>query len=337
MAITYKDSGVDWKLGDTFVRGIRGLVERTYNEDVRKGVGTYASLYRISEGQFLAAGADGVGTKLKLAQALNKHDTIGVDLVAMCANDVICVGARPLFFLDYIVCEKLDVEVSTAIIKGISDACVATGIALVGGETAEHPGAFPVNEYDLAGFCVGQVAEADIIDGSSVKEGDAIVCLGSSGLHSNGFSLVRKLIHSNEPEWMAEALTPTQLYVKPVLKVSEDIRIKGLAHVTGSGFNKIQRISKSVGFHFSDLRESERPKIFSEICQRSRLSDLELYSTFNMGVGMVMVVAPSDSAHTVRVLEAEGIRAWVGGIVSNNVGKIVAATPKTKFELTPSV
>lgn len=331
MAISYKDAGVDWELGEAFVKGIAGLVKRTYNANVRSGVGGYASLFHIGGGRYLAAGTDGVGTKLKIAQALGIHDTIGIDLVAMCANDVVCVGARPLFFLDYIVCEKLDVAVSTAIVKGISDGCVETGMALVGGETAEHPGAFPANEYDLAGFCVGEVQEQNIIDGTTVKPGDAIVALPSSGLHSNGFSLVRKLVGPEEKELLKTCLKPTKLYVKPICAAMEKFRLKGLAHVTGSAFNKIPRISKSVGYRFTELPPA--PPIFAELGKRSGLAAAELFSTFNMGTGMIVVTDKGEEL--VEFFRSQGEAAVLAGEITDEAGVVRVETKEARFSLKP--
>lgn len=331
MGISYKDAGVDWELGEAFVKGIRALVERTYSKEVRSGVGGYASLFHIGGGRYLAAGTDGVGTKLKIAQQLNKHDTIGIDLVAMCANDVVCVGARPLFFLDYIVCEKLDVKVSTAIVKGISDACLETGMALVGGETAEHPGAFPKNEYDLAGFCVGEVWEKEIIDGSAVKPGDDIVCLPSSGIHSNGFSLVRKLIHDDEAELLLKCLAPTRLYVQPIRAAMEQFRLKGLAHVTGSAFNKIPRISRAHGYKFTDLPPVL--EIFNLLQERSRLDAKEMFSTFNMGTGMVIVT--DQGRELVDFFASRGETAYLSGKVTEEPGVVRVETAQHKFVLKP--
>ena len=331
MTISYKDSGVDWKKGESFVGKIRAMVESTYGGRVRAGVGGYAGLYDLGNGRYLAAGTDGVGTKLKIAQQLGKHDTIGIDLVAMCANDVVCTGATPLFFLDYIVCESLDVSVSTQIVKGISDACRETGMALIGGETAEHPGCFPENEYDLSGFCVGEVAGEDIIDGSAIRAGDDIVCVASSGVHSNGFSLIRKLVKADETDLLQRCLTPTRLYVKPVLEVRRLFAIKGLAHVTGSAFNKVPRMSDAVGYDFTDLPEV--PAIFGTLQERSGLSDREMYSTFNMGTGMVVV---TDSGPEVAAKFTDlGFPAKVAGKVTEQAGVVRMQARSGAFELRP--
>ena len=316
MATSYQDAGVDWKKGDKFVSGIRGLVERTYGKEVVQGIGGFAGLYDIGGGRYLASGTDGVGTKLKIAQALNSHDTIGIDLVAMCVNDILCCGARPMFFLDYVVCERLDVEITTAIVKGISDGCVEAGMALIGGETAEHPGCFPENEYDLSGFCVGEVSKDSLVDGSDVKPGDDIVGLASSGVHSNGFSLIRKLIKPEEKELMSQILVPTKIYVRPILSAMSKFKLKGMAHVTGSAFNKVTRINAKVGFDFDGLPDPS--PLFQTLQERSGLDVKEMYSTFNMGVGLVVVT--SDGPGLVKHLEAEGAAASVVGKTTDSAG-----------------
>lgn len=331
MAISYKDAGVDWEKGDAFVRKINALVGSTYSKAVEMGVGSYAGLYRINDDQFLAASTDGVGTKLKVAQTLGRHNSIGIDLVAMCANDLICVGAKPLFFMDYIVCESLDVEVSVAIIEGITSACRETGMALLGGETAEHPGCFPAGEYDLSGFCVGLVQKNEIIDGKSIAVGDDLVCLPSSGIHSNGFSLVRRLIQNDETEWLQKSLVPTKLYVDGFLKVRQRVEIKGLAHVTGSAFNKIPRMNRAMGYKFTNL-PPELP-IFAELAQRSGLSAAELYSTFNMGTGMVL--ATKNGAALVDAYADIGEKAYLAGKVTGDAGVVEIHSNRGTVRLTP--
>ncbi len=333
MAISYKDAGVDWQKGDAFVQKINELVRSTYTDAVETGVGSYAGLYNIGNEQYLASSTDGVGTKLKLAQYIGKHDTIGIDLVAMCANDLICVGATPLFFLDYIVCESLDVDVSVAIIEGISQGCRKTGMALIGGETAEHPGCFPENEYDLSGFCVGLVHKGDILKCENIQPGDDLVCLPSSGVHSNGFSLLRKLISMEEKELIEQCLTPTRLYVDPFLKVRRKAEIKGMAHVTGSAFNKIIRLNKNLGFEFTEL--PTEPVIFDELAKRSGLSAAELYSTFNMGVGMVIVTSEGESL--VNAFADIGEKAVLAGKVTDRKGVVEMKTSRGDFELKPEV
>ncbi len=331
MAITYKDSGVDWEKGDQFVRRIRDLVTSTYTDAVETGVGSYAGLYNIGNDQYLASATDGVGTKLMLAQHTGKHDTIGIDLVAMCANDLICVGAKPLFFLDYIVCESLEMETSVAIVDGIAKGCRETGMALIGGETAEHPGCFPKDEYDLSGFCVGLVNSKQILNGESISPGDDLVCLPSSGVHSNGFSLIRKLIKMDETELVDQCMVPTRLYVSPFLKVRDKVEIKGIAHVTGSAFNKVPRLNRNVGYSFTDLPPV--PSVLVELAKRSGLSAKELYSTFNMGTGLVLVTA--DGEGLVKEFEKIGETAYLAGKVTDKASVVEIKSSYGDVELSP--
>lgn len=290
MKTTYKDAGVDVEKGDLFVEKIKGMIGSTYNERVVSGAGGFAALYDMGD-RYLASGTDGVGTKLKVAQKLNKHDTIGIDLVAMCVNDILCTGARPLFFLDYLASGKLDVEVSVEIIKGITEGCKQAGCALIGGETAEMPGMYKDGEYDLAGFAVGEVDKNKLIDGSNVEAGDKIFGLPSNGFHSNGYSLVRKLIKENEKELLEEVLAPTKIYVKEVLNLLKNVEgIKGLAHITGGGFDNIKRINSDFEYDITnDEFINNMPGCMKTICDRSGLSKEELLKTFNMGIGFVIV------------------------------------------------
>jgi len=323
MSITYADSGVDRDKGDLFVKRIEKMVRTTYNKAVKSGVGGFASLYEIGKGKYLAAGTDGVGTKLKIAQHLKIHDTVGIDLVAMCVNDVVCTGARPMFFLDYIGCGKLDLACSEGIIKGVVDGCRQAGVALVGGETAEMPGMYDDGEYDLAGFSVGEVSKKDLLDGKSLKAGDELVGLASSGLHSNGFSLVRKLINDNETDLLKLALTPTRIYVKNVLAVlaSKKFGVRGFAHITGSGFYNIPRINPKFRYVITSLPET--PRIFPILQERAKLDAKEMYSTFNMGVGFVIACQKGKSAALVKFLEKKGERAFVLGHVEKGRGETV--------------
>ena len=246
----YKEAGVDVEKGDAFVEKIKSFIKDTYTDEVVSGVGGFAALYSIDEDRYLAAGTDGVGTKVKLAQELNLHHTIGQDLVAMCMNDVICTGARPMFFLDYLACGKLDLEVHAKIVEGIAKACKEIKCALIGGETAEMPGVYAEGVYDLAGFAVGDVMKANWLGPDKVKAGDTLVGIASSGFHSNGYSLVRKLVKENETELKKELLTPTKLYVNQVmqlLKIQRD-NIHGLAHITGGGFHNIPRMNEELGY-----------------------------------------------------------------------------------------
>lgn len=289
----YKEAGVDIEKGDFFVERIKPLIKSTYTDRVVSGVGGFAALYQMDENRFLASATDGVGTKLKLAQELDIHDTIGVDLVAMCANDLICTGARPLFFLDYLASGKLELETSENIVKGIVDGCRQSSMALIGGETAEMPGMYQNGEYDMAGFCVGEVFKEEILDGTTVEAGDKIIALKSSGFHSNGYSLVRKLIRDDDGvEFKRDLLTPTSLYVNRILQTLKEFKssIKGVANITGSGIDNIPRINKNFGYHIQNpLAPNELPKSMQIICERSGLNSLELHKTFNMGIGMVII------------------------------------------------
>lgn len=333
MSITYADSGVDRDKGDLFVKRIEKMVRTTYNKAVKSGVGGFASLYEIGKGKYLAAGTDGVGTKLKIAQHLKIHDTVGIDLVAMCVNDVICTGARPMFFLDYIGCGKLDLECSEGIIKGIVDGCRQAGVALVGGETAEMPGMYDDGEYDLAGFSVGEVSKKDLLDGKSLKAGDELVGIASSGLHSNGFSLVRKLLRDDETDLLKLALTPTRIYVKTALAVlaAKKFGVRGFAHITGSGFYNIPRINQKFKYVITALPET--PAIFPVLQERAKLDAKEMYSTFNMGVGFVIACQKGKAAALVKFLEKKGERAFVLGHVQKGKGETVVRANGEDFVL----
>lgn len=292
MNITYKDAGVDIGKGDLFVDKIKSMIGETYNENVVSGVGGFAALYQMDEERFLASATDGVGTKLKLAIELDQHDTIGIDLVAMCVNDLICTGARPLFFLDYLASGKLEIDTSSQVVKGIVEGCKQANTVLIGGETAEMPGMYADKHYDLAGFSVGEVFSKNIIDGKNVSEGDTIIALASSGFHSNGFSLVRKLINDNEVELKRKCLTPTKIYVKSIMGAINQYRshIKGIANITGGGIHNIARINKDFGYKITNTpKGSLLPEEIGIISDRSGLSKCELYKTFNMGIGMVLV------------------------------------------------
>lgn len=295
----YKAAGVDVEKGDLFVEKIGTFIRDTYDSRVISGVGGFAALYAIDEDRLLATGTDGVGTKVKLAQELNMHDTIGQDLVAMCVNDVLCTGARPLFFLDYFATGKLDLEVSTAVVKGIANACKLSGSALIGGETAEMPGVYEPGVYDLAGFSVGEVDRTNWIDGRKCEAGQYILGLKSSGFHSNGFSLVRKLVKDHEIELKKKLLTPTRIYVKLIHALLKEQRdnITGLAHITGGGFDNIPRINESVKYDITNYpSDTFRPDFMNEIVKRADLSRDDAYRTFNMGVGFVVTVKNLEKA-----------------------------------------
>ncbi len=289
--MNYKEAGVDVEKGDLFVEKIKKFVGDTYNEQVVGGVGGFAALYAIDEDRYLAAGTDGVGTKVKLSQELNMHHTIGQDLVAMCVNDVICTGARPLFFLDYLATGKLDLEVNCSLVEGIAKACKEVKCALIGGETAEMPGVYAEGVYDLAGFCVGEISKEDWLGPHKVKAGDTLVGIASSGFHSNGYSLVRKLIQPEETELKKEVLTPTKLYVNLVQKLLKSQRqnVHGVAHITGGGFHNIPRMNEELGYDITSLpSDSFRPAHMNEIIKRSGLEKNSLYETWNMGIGLVI-------------------------------------------------
>lgn len=295
----YKQAGVDVEKGDLFVERIQSFIRETYDSRVVSGVGGFAALYEIDEERLLAAGTDGVGTKVKLAQELGIHHTIGQDLVAMCVNDVLCTGARPLFFLDYLATGKLDLEVSTQIVRGIVDACKLSGCALIGGETAEMPGVYAEGVYDLAGFSVGEVNRSDLIDGSKADADQWIIALPSSGFHSNGFSLIRQLIKNDETELKKSALVPTRIYVKLIHALLKNQRsnLTGIAHITGGGVQNIPRINERLGYDLKTLPEdTDRPAFMNEIIKRAALRSSELYDTFNMGLGLVLTVKNIDQA-----------------------------------------
>jgi len=323
VAISYKDSGVDIEKGEALVERIKKKVKGTYGSRVRAGVGGFACLYEVSPGKLLAAGTDGVGTKLKIAQNLNIHSTIGIDLVAMCVNDILCTGAKTLFFMDYLATGALDVGVGEQIIEGVIEGCEQSGAALIGGETAEMPGMYQGGEYDLAGFAVGEVMEENLIDGTKLSEGDILIGLPSSGVHSNGFSLVRKLINDDETELLKKALTPTRIYCKLVEKLMETHpdAIKGMAHITGGGMTNVARMNKNFDYQVEALPSlDEAPEIFSVLKERSGLDDKELYTTFNMGVGFV--IATSSPNEIMDTLKGLGEKYYVLGKVVKGSGLV---------------
>ncbi|TDJ07236.1 MAG: phosphoribosylformylglycinamidine cyclo-ligase [Deltaproteobacteria bacterium] len=321
--MSYKDSGVDIEKGDALVEKIKNKVRGTYGPRVRAGVGGFACLYEISPGKLLAAGTDGVGTKLKIAQHLGIHDTIGIDLVAMCVNDILCTGAKTLFFMDYMATGSLDVGVGEQIISGVIEGCKQSAAALIGGETAEMPGMYQNGEYDLAGFAVGEVMEEDLVDGTKISVGDVLIGLPSTGVHSNGFSLVRKLIKNDETDLLKKALTPTKIYCQVVEKLMENHgeAIKGMAHITGGGMTNISRMNKNFDYTLEALpKMDEIPEIFSVLKERSGLGDKELYTTFNMGVGLV--IATSSPNELIDTLKGLGEKYYVLGKVQTGSGKV---------------
>ena len=325
---TYKEAGVDIDAGDALVERIKPLAARTHRPEVVSGVGGFGGLFALPAGKYkdpiLVAGTDGVGTKLKLAFALDRHETVGIDLVAMSVNDVLTTGAEPLFFLDYFATSRLDVEQATKVVEGVAKGCEIAGCALLGGETAELPGFYGRGEYDLAGFCVGAVERSKIIDGRRIASGDVVIGLASSGLHSNGYSLARKVLDDAglSPGALAEELlAPTHIYVQPVLALLRRLTVKGLAHITGGGIpGNLPRCLPSGCRAVLSERRWHRPEIFDIIAQRGRIERAEMFSTFNMGLGMIAVVAAGDAAAALKSLEEQGVAAWEVGRIERGGG-----------------
>lgn len=332
MSEAYRQAGVDIDAGNEAVERMKKHVKKTFRPEVLSGLGGFGALFKPNlsnvEEPVFVSGTDGVGTKLKIAFAMDKHDTVGIDVVAMCVNDVIVQGAEPLFFLDYLACGKVVPEKMEAIVKGIADGCVQAGCALIGGETAEMPSMYQEEEYDIAGFTVGMVDRKDLIDGSKVKEGHVLIGLASSGIHSNGFSLVRKILlddaklslDSHVDELGAPLgevlLEPTKIYVKSILSVLKEFTVHGLVHVTGGGFHdNIPRVIPE-GLQAEVNAESWKvPKIFSFIQQAGNVSDYDMFRTFNMGIGMILVVNPEDSQAIAERFQSLGEDAYVIGTV----------------------
>jgi phosphoribosylformylglycinamidine cyclo-ligase len=326
--ITYRDAGVDIDAGDELVERIKPVVRRTQRPEVLAGIGGFGALVEIPQGYkqpVLVSGTDGVGTKLRLAIDTGRHDTIGIDLVAMCVNDVVVQGAEPLFFLDYYATGKLRVDVAESVIRGIAEGCSRAGAALVGGETAEMPGIYSGEDYDLAGFCVGVVEKSAIIDGTRIKPGDAVVGLASSGPHSNGYSLIRKLIGvaNANPDTVLDGqplfdrlLTPTRIYVKSLLELIRAVPVQGLAHITGGGItDNIPRVL-SEGLEVVLERKSwQRDPVFDWLQRTARIDSAEMYRTFNCGIGMVAIVPKEHAQAAVNLLNSRGETATIIGEV----------------------
>jgi phosphoribosylformylglycinamidine cyclo-ligase len=339
MPLTYRKAGVDDEAGDSLVDRIAPLARATRIAEVVSDVGGFAGLCRVPAGlrdPILVSGTDGVGTKLRVAFATGVHDTIGIDLVAMCVNDIITTGARPLFFLDYFVTGKLDVGIAENVVRGIADGCKEAGCALLGGETAMHPDMYPEGEYDLAGFAVGVVSREKLLDGSSAKAGDRIVAVASSGLHSNGFSLARKVLERSYDEKIAELggtvgqamLTPTRIYARTVAALVEaELPIRSLCHVTGGGIpgNLPRVLPESLGARI-DLASYARPAIFDLIARRGPVEEEEMRRVFNLGVGLLVVVDREAADRTLALLTKLGERAWAIG----EVVEVPAGTPYEK-------
>jgi phosphoribosylformylglycinamidine cyclo-ligase len=336
--LTYKDAGVDIDAGNALVERIKPAVKATERPGVLSGIGGFGGLFEIPAGYrrpVLVAGTDGVGTKLKLAIETGRHDGVGVDLVAMCANDVIVQGAEPLLFLDYYATGRLDVDVAAAVIAGIAEGCRLAGAALLGGETAELPGFYQGGEYDLAGFCVGIVEHDKIIDGARVASGDAIVGIASSGLHSNGYSLARKVLARSGagPETQLDGrplldqlLAPTRIYVKPLLALLAEVEVHALAHITGGGLpENLPRVLPENAAAVIDTGSWRRPAVFDWLQAEGRIADTELYRTFNCGLGMAVVVPAARAERTVEILAAAGEQAWIAGHIEAGVRRVVLA------------
>ena len=339
---SYAAAGVDIVAGYKSVELMKKHIARTRNEGCLDDVGGFGGCFGLNlagyEEPVLVSGTDGVGTKLKMAMLLDKHDTIGIDCVAMCVNDVICCGAKPLFFLDYIACGKNIPEKIAAIVSGVAEGCVQAGSALIGGETAEHPGMMPVDEYDLAGFSVGIVDKKKIIDNTKMVPGDVVIALASSGIHSNGFSLIRKVfdIDSNPASLyqpcealggatIAETLlTPTRIYVKSVLALLEKVNVKGISHITGGGF--YENIPRSIPDGLCAKIDKSKVKvlpIFDVIAAWGNIPERDMFNTYNMGVGMSIVVPAAQEAKAIEILKANGVDAYTMGVIVENEEKVI--------------
>jgi phosphoribosylformylglycinamidine cyclo-ligase len=326
--LTYRDAGVDIDTGDALVEAIKPFVKRTMRPEVLGGLGGFGGLCAIPakyKEPILVSGTDGVGTKLKLAFMLGRHGTVGIDLVAMSVNDVLVQGAEPLFFLDYFACGKLDKGVATQVIKGIAEGCEEAGCALIGGETAEMPGMYPEGEYDLAGFCVGVVEKSKIIDGSTIQAGDVLLGLASSGAHSNGYSLIRKIVGEDKPgSSLADTLMePTRIYVKPVLKLLAAVPVKGLAHITGGGLvGNVPRMLPQGMRAVLRKKMWPRPEIFNWLQKNGNVDEKEMHRVFNCGIGMVICIARDQLAAATMLLKREGELAYeIGFVEAGNPGE----------------
>lgn len=334
--LTYKDAGVDIDAGNALVERIKGVARRTSRPEVMGGLGGFGALCELPQGYrqpVLVSGTDGVGTKLRLAMDLKRHDSIGIDLVAMCVNDLVVAGAEPLFFLDYYATGKLNVDVAADVVTGIGEGCAQAGCALVGGETAEMPGMYEGEDYDLAGFCVGVVEKSEILDGHKVEQGDVILGLGASGPHSNGYSLIRKLIEVSNADLtmtlddgktLGDALmAPTRIYVKSLLKLirESDVDVKALSHITGGGlYENIPRVLPQNTCANLDLTDYQQPAVFNWLQAAGNVSAREMYRTFNCGIGMILVVSEAQAAEASTLLAAEGETVYTLGHITAQTG-----------------
>ena len=325
-SLSYRDAGVDIEAGDALVDAIKPFARRTMREGVLGGIGGFGALFEISKKYrepVLVSGTDGVGTKLKLAFQLNRHDTVGIDLVAMSVNDILVQGAEPLFFLDYFACGKLDVKTAADVIKGVAAGCEQAGCALIGGETAEMPSMYPDGENDLAGFAVGAVEKSEIIDGRKIAPGDVVIGLASSGIHSNGYSLVRKIIDVTKPDLnadfdgrsLADALmAPTRIYVKPLLSLMADVEVRGMAHITGGGL--VENIPRVLQDHLTAVLKKDAwnmPPLFGWLQKHGHVAEEEMHRVFNCGIGMVVIVSPENADKAISRLNASGETAYLIG------------------------
>lgn len=333
--VSYRDAGVDIDAGNALVERIKPIVERTRRDGVLSGLGGFGALFEIPMDRYrrpvLVSGTDGVGTKLKLAIDSGRHDTIGIDLVAMCANDIIVQGAEPLFFLDYYASGKLDVATAAEVVKGIGRGCELAGAALIGGETAEMPGLYQTNDYDLAGFCVGIVEKDRLIDGQSVRAGDALIAIASSGPHSNGYSLIRKIIEvsgantdsllNGKPliDWL---MAPTRIYVKPLLALLGQVEVRSLCHITGGGLpENLPRVLPADTVARVDTGSWQWPAVFGWLQQQGQVATPEMYRTFNCGVGMVVCVPAAEADTCISILKEHGEHAWTLGHIEAGQGE----------------
>jgi len=334
-SLSYKDAGVDIDAGNALVENIKGAVKRTTRPEVMGGLGGFGSVCQLPAGYkepVLVAGTDGVGTKLRLAIDLKKHDTVGIDLVAMCVNDLIVQGAEPLFFLDYYATAKLDVDVASNVVSGIAEGCIQAGCALVGGETAEMPGMYHKGDYDIAGFCVGVAEKSRLLDGSQVGAGDQLIALGASGPHSNGYSLIRKVLEVNNTDTNElldgkaigeHLLEPTKIYVKSVLALLKEVDVHALSHITGGGFwENIPRVLPENTKAVINKDTWQWPQIFNWLQEKGNISEHEMYRTFNCGVGMIIAVPATQLEASLEILKAQGENAWhIGAIDSAGPGE----------------
>ncbi|MBX3638889.1 MAG: phosphoribosylformylglycinamidine cyclo-ligase [Nitrosomonas sp.] len=334
-SLSYREAGVDIDAGDRLVQNIKPFAKRTLRPEVLTGIGGFGALFEISKNYrdpVLVSGTDGVGTKLKLAFQLNKHESIGIDLVAMSVNDILVLGAEPLFFLDYFACGKLNVDVATMVVSGIAAGCEQAGCALIGGETAEMPGMYPVGEYDLAGFAVGVVEKTQIIDGTKIGPGDVIIGLASSGAHSNGYSLIRSIIASHPVDLTEDfygrslgdvLMTPTRIYVKPLLALLKQFPVKGMAHITGGGL--IENLPRILPAHTSAVLHKNTwtmPPFFHWLQQLGNIDEAEMLRVFNCGIGMAIVVSADQADAVMQYLHAAGETVWcIGEITERATGQ----------------